>query len=81
MQKNKKKIWILIVALAISVGLNLYFFGWKALERKAQRDYLRGVNAAVSQVIAQAQKGKVIINTGNGQLILIPVDPNKIGGN
>lgn len=78
----KKKLTILMVALAIqlaiSVGLNLYFFGWKALERKAQRDYLRGVNAAVSQVIAQAQKGKVVINTQNGQLVLVPVqaDPN-----
>ena len=79
----KKKLTILIAALAIglaiSVGLNLYFFGWKALERKAQRDYLRGVNAAVSQVIAQAKQGRVVIKMGNEQLILIPVDPNKGG--
>lgn len=76
---KKKTVLILAVALAISVGLNLWFFGWKALERKAQRDYLRGVNDAVSQVINQAKQGKVVINMGNEQLVLIPVNPTPPG--
>lgn len=88
----KKKIIILIAGLAISVGLNLWFFGFKVLEAKIhnaylqgvadvneQEIYLRGVNDAVSQVITQAKQGKVVINTNNGQLVLIPIDPTPPG--
>lgn len=92
----KKKIinTLIIIGIALSVGLNLYFFGWRAIETKIQDAYLRGVadvnqkdiylrgfNDAVTRVLNEAQQqGKVVINTPKGKRVLIPVDPNSIGG-
>ena len=69
----KKRIWIAIgiagwLLLVVFISWN---FGWKAIKARENRAYLRGVNDAVSQVIAQAQQGEVIINTNNGQLVLV----------
>lgn len=77
----KKKLWIAVYVAGwvLFIVFILWSFGWKALERKARRDYLRGVNDAVSQVINQAKQGKVIINMGNEQLVLIPVNPTPPG--
>lgn len=90
--KKKIIVTVFLVGFALSMGLNLWSFGWKALkahDRKiysravadvnAPGVYSRGVNDAVMQVIAQARQGKVIINTNNGPLVLIPVDPNSGG--
>lgn len=82
-----KKIWI---TLGVAGWVFLVtFISWRAYEAKIhkaylqgiadvneQEIYLRGVNDAVSQVIRQAQQGKVIINTNNGQLVLVLADPN-----
>ena len=76
----KKKIWILlIVALSISVVFNLYFFGWKALKAHELKMQQKGFNVAVSMVIAKVQKdGEVVINTENGQLVLVIKPEQKI---
>ena len=79
----KKKIWIAIgiVGWLLFVGT----FGWEAIKARENRAYLRGVSDVneqaiylrgvsdtVSQVITQAQQNnEVIINTNNGQLVLV----------
>lgn len=71
----KKKIYILIGAVgwALLIVFISYSFGWKAWKAYKRKMYLKGVNDAVAQVINEAQqKGKVIINTQNGQLVLVP---------
>lgn len=95
--KNQERTIIiaLSVALLLTITFSLYHIGWEAYEANIQKAYkqgvsdvnqkdifLRGVNTAVSQVIAQAEKGKVVINTDGGQIVLVPVkaDPNTIGG-
>ena len=89
----KKKELIIQIALAVLVGWNFLYFGHRAIKvwekkiyTKAISDvneraiYFKGINDAVNQVAAQVQKNKkVVINTNNGPLILIP-EPNNIGG-
>lgn len=92
----KKEIWIAasIVGWALFIAFVSWNYGWKVYEAKIrnaylqgvadvneQEIYLRGVNDAVSQVIRQAQQGKVIINTNNGRLVLVPINPTPpLGG-
>lgn len=60
---------VVIVALLISLALNLYFFGWKLIER---RIYARGVNDAFASIVNEVQRNRqVILNTQNGSLTLI----------
>jgi hypothetical protein len=70
--KKKIELWILRVCLVISVFLNLYYYGYKALERKETRDLNRGVNIAVNQIVKEiTEKKQVTIKTGNGPLVLV----------
>ena len=82
----KKKIWIAvgIAGWVLLVAFISWNFGWKAYEAKIhnaylqgvsdvneQEIYLRGASDVVARVVAQAQQGEVIINTNNGQLVLV----------
>lgn len=69
MKKTITKIAIIAIVSALVVG-NLYAFGWKKIEQKL---YSRGVGDAINTVINQIQQtGQVIIDTPDGQVILVP---------
>ncbi len=60
---------IIVIALAVSIGCNIFFFAWKPLRRRV---YLQGTNDTINAFIAQVQQNKqVVINTPNGPIILI----------
>jgi len=68
MKKTIKKIAkiALIVIICVSFGLNIYYFGWKRLERKI---YQRGIAQCVNTILTSVrQRGEVRINN----LILVP---------
>jgi len=63
-----------VTICVVSIVLNLYFFAWKTVERKI---YRRGVNDALASVLTQArQNGQITFNMPNGQMTLVPKDPN-----
>lgn len=72
MKKKIKTIGIIlgIVIIILSICFNVYFIGWKRMERKF---YSAGVNNTISLILSQIQQtGQVIINTEKGQVILVP---------
>ena len=66
----KRKLIILIIAIVviISISFNVYWFYGRTVQNIEQR----GVNLAVFNVLKQLKDtGQVIINTEQGQIILV----------
>ena len=67
-----KTIAIIIGAIIIigSIGLNLYWIGWKQIEMKI---YERGATNVIQNILSQLKtNNQVIINLADGQVILVP---------
>jgi len=60
----------IVVVLAISVGFNLYSFGYKKIYEKGFND---GVNAVSNNIVSQYKaEGKLSMVLDGEQLVLVP---------
>jgi hypothetical protein len=72
-KKPDKKTLLVVGALVLSLGFNLYFFGYKGVKGWEKKVYGRGKNAVVSTILRELQQnGEVAINIGGNKIVLVP---------